>query len=152
CRELGDFADTPTKELAIPDRFPDLLRVHLWLSGQMNELAEQLIRRIAAEREISKRGDPVSSESVRENFLQRHRLDERTHSECLTALGRDDAWLAETLRIEAAFDRLASMALTEEARADRLASMQLLLGRIEVETLDVASEAAAREAFLCVRD
>ena len=152
CRELNGFTDRSTKELAIPARFPDLLRVHLWLSGQMNELGEQLSRRVAADLEISRRGETVSSEPVMEDFLQRHRLDERALSGWLAALGRDRSWLAETVRIEAAFNRLISMALTEEARADQLASMQLSLARIEVETLDVDSEAAAREAFLCVRD
>jgi hypothetical protein len=152
CRELNGLGDTSNKELAIPARFPDLLRVHLWLSGQMNELVEQFSRRVAADLEIAKRGETVSSEPVMGNFLQRHRLDKRALSGWLAALGRDHSWLAEAVRIEAAFDRLASMALTEEARAHQLASMQLSLARIEVETLDLDSEAAAREAFLCVRD
>jgi hypothetical protein len=152
CVNLSGFADTSTKEFAVPDRFPDLLRVHLWLSGQMNELGEQLSRRIAADLEITKRGETVSSEPVMEKFLLRHRLDERTLSGWLAALGRDRSWLSDAVRIEAAFDRLISMVLSEEARADQLASMQLSLARIEVETLDLDSEAAAREAFLCVRD
>src|SRR5207237_1580500 len=68
------------------------------------------------------------------------------------ALGRVHSWVVETVRMEAAFERLASMALTEQARADQFALMQRSLARVEVETLDLDSEAAAREAFLCVRD
>src|SRR5207237_254564 len=89
---------------------------------------------------------------VMENFLRRHGLHEHEVPIWLAALGRDHAWLVETVRMEAAFDRLASMALTERARADQLALMQRSLARVEVETLDLDSEAAAREAFLCVRD
>jgi hypothetical protein len=56
------------------------------------------------------------------------------------------------VRLEAAFDRLNSVALTADARERMLGSLRLSLGRVEIETLELDSEAAAREAFLCVRD
>jgi hypothetical protein len=152
CKELIVPAKPSSTESTIPDDFPELLRIHLWLSDQMDELAEQLSQRVAADLEMSASGEELSTESVLKRFLERQRLDEGTLPDWLAALGRDRSWLADTLRTEAAFERMGSLAVTEETRTRKLSSMQLSLARIEIETLDLQSEAAAREAFLCVRD
>ena len=140
------------KPATAPDDFPHLLRVHLWMSGGMEELETQLSRRIAAGFEVAEREETLSTEPVMQRFLERHRLDERSLSGWLAALGRERSWLAETVRIEAAFDRLSSLAIAGDARARKLALMELSMARIEMETLELDSEAAAREAFLCVRN
>jgi hypothetical protein len=149
--ELVTSANNPT-QLPIPEDFPDLLRVHLWMSGRMDTLDEQLSRRIAADLEVAELGETLSTEPVMLRFMDRHRLDEGTLPGWLAALGRERAWLTETVRIEAAFERVSSSAITEDARLRQLASMQLSLARFEIETLELDSESAAREAFLCVRD
>jgi hypothetical protein len=121
------------------------------MSGTMDELSRQLQRRIASGIEISGR-EALSTEAAMGQFLARHRLTERALSGWLTALRRDPSWLAETLRSEVAFDRLVSGATTDDARRRKLASMQLSLVKIDIETLELDSAAAAREAVLCVRD
>jgi len=152
CEQATASADTATQDLIIPDNFPDLLRVHLWMSDAMDELTTDLSRRIAAGLKTSEQGETPSTEPVMQKFLEQQRLDEPRLSGWLAALGRDRSWLSEAVRLEAAFDRVASLAVTADARNRLLASMRLSLGRIEIETLELDSEAAAREAFLCVRD
>lgn len=139
-------------ESAVPDDFPHHLRVHLWMSDTMSDLTRELSRRIAAGLEVTKRGEDIPTEPVLRRFLDRQQLDERDLSRWLDALGRDHSWLSEMVRLEAAFDRLNSVALTADARQRMLGSLRLSLGRVEIETLELDSEAAAREAFLCVRD
>jgi hypothetical protein len=134
------------------DDLSDLLRVHLWMSGEMDEISSQLSRRIAADLAMSERGEPLATAPVMQRFLQSHHLDERGLPEWLSAMRRDRAWLTEMVRMEAAFDRLSTDAITPEARARKLASMQLSLARVEIESLELDTEAAAREAFLCVHD
>ncbi len=155
-RRLCRDACSPTAETAggveIPDRLPDLLRVHLWLSGGMDDLSVQLSRRAAADLEISERAETLSTAAVMSRFLERHGLDRSTLPEWLDVLGRDDSWLADSVRMEAAYERLASAAVSAEARARQLASTQWSLARFEIETLEVDSEEVAREAVLCVRN
>jgi len=136
---------------SVPDDLSDLLRVRLWMTDGMDELAAALRRRIAAGIEMSDR-ETLSTQAEKRRFLGRHRLDDRSLAGWLAALNRDNAWLAEALRVETAFDRLVTQAITDDARSRRLASMQLALSKMEIETLELDSEAAAREAVLCVRD
>jgi hypothetical protein len=148
CREaLPAEADGKS----VPDDLSDLLRVNLWMTDAMDELAAQLRRRIAAGIEMSDR-ETLSTQAEKRRFLGRHRLDDRSLQGWLAVLNRDDAWLAEALRVETAFDRLITQAITDDARSRKLASMGLALSKMEIETLELDSEAAAREAVLCVRD
>ena len=95
-----------------PDDFPELLHIHLWLSGDMERVADQFRRRIAAQMELA----------------------------------------AESLPLEAAHDRVVASVLTTDARRRRLATMRLPLTQLHIDSLELESEAAAREACLCVRD
>ncbi len=148
CRETIAAAEDD----AIPDDFPDLLRIHLWLSDEMGALAKRLRRRVAADVELVQRGKPVSGEAVLKQFLDRRRFDGRSLSEWLSALARDQSWLESAARLESAFDRLVIEALTDEVRTARLSSMGAALTRLEIDTLEFDSAAAAREAALCVHD
>ena len=87
----------------------DFLRVHLWLSGEMEKLAHAYSRAVAAEIET----------------------------------GRDDP---------ATVEALAATAVTDVARRRKLEAIGMSLVRVEVQTLVVDSEAAGREAVLCVRN
>ncbi|MGZ8851303.1 MAG: hypothetical protein ACXW3E_13380 [Thermoanaerobaculia bacterium] len=135
-----------------PDDFPDLLRIHLWMSDEMDRLASALSRRVAAKRELAEQGDVVETASVKERFLARHGLNELALPAWLAAMGRDDSWLAAALLGEAAFEQLRASVLTAERRSRKLASIQSSLVKVEIESLQVDSEAAAREASLCVAD
>ncbi|MGZ8867225.1 MAG: hypothetical protein ACXW2P_02700 [Thermoanaerobaculia bacterium] len=86
----------------------DFLRVHLWLSGEMEKLAQAYSRSVAAEIET----------------------------------GRGDAAAVETLT---------KKAISDAARQRKLAAIGMSLIRVEVQTLVVDSEAAGREAVMCVR-
>lgn len=148
CREASGAVQRST----IPDDFPDLLRIHLWLSGEMQVVAKRLRWRIAADCELALRGDPASGAQAMQRFIDRFQFDQSGLSEWLAVLRRDRPWLETAARIESAFDRLVVEALNDDARAAKLKSMQRSLGRVEIETLELDSAAAAREAILCVQD
>lgn len=152
CRSACAVAGISLDDFDVPNDLSDLLRVHLWMSDGMEDLSEQLERRVAAGLEISKGGNTILTDSEMQSFLGRHRLDDRLLAGWLAARDRDDEWLAETVKREAAFNRAVSLALTPEARARKLSAMQMSLAKIELETLEFGSEAAAKEAFLCVRE
>ncbi|MGZ7079086.1 MAG: peptidylprolyl isomerase [Thermoanaerobaculia bacterium] len=136
-RPLRSAQRAPDEEI---DDLSDLLRVHLWMSDKMEALSTRLSRRVAADLEMAQRGEqPATPANVR---LPAWLGDVR----------RDRNWFREMLRMEAAFDRLSAGAITDEARKRKLGAMQLSLAKIELESLDLDTEPAAREAFLCVHD
>lgn len=136
----------------VPAGFADLLHVHLWLSGSMEQIRKDLARHVAADRELMARGEPPPPVPSIEAFARRQRMNASELREWLRCHGRDNDWLEETARMEAAFARLRSEALTPERRDRKLMSMQRSLSSVEVDSLDLDSLEAAREAFLCVRD
>lgn len=137
---------------SIPDDFPDLLRTHLWLSGEMETIVEQLRRRIAAGSELAARGELVSPDAAMEAFMEREALDDTSLRAWLDAVGRDASWLEEICRIDVAYERLARSIATDSARARRLDSLHRSLSTVEFDLLELDSAGAAREAFLCVHD
>ena len=145
CRDLAP----PGAADDIPEDLPDLLRSHLWLSGRMDDISEGLRCRVAAGREIS---GAIDTANVKAQFLERHGLDEAGVTEWLSSIERDRAWLDETLRREAAFAELSTAAASDDARMRKLGTMAMALARIEMDTLALGSEAAAKEAVLCVHD
>ncbi len=84
--------------------------------------------------------------------MEREHLDREALAAWLAGAGRDERWLEEMARMEAAFERLASATVTDEARSRKLVAMQRSLSTVEFDLLDVDSPGAAREAFLCVHD
>jgi hypothetical protein len=64
-------------------------------------------------------------------------------------LSADPAWEVELAELEAAFTSCCRTALTPEARKRMHASLRMSLVRLELEVLELDTEAAAREAFLC---
>ncbi|HEU5162700.1 MAG TPA: hypothetical protein VFV54_06125 [Thermoanaerobaculia bacterium] len=148
CREAmkGSLAEP----FDVPDEFGDLLRIHLWFSGGMDAIAEQLKRRVAANREVA--ADAARAADAIAAFMQRESLDRDALRAWVEDAGRDAAWLDEMARMEAAFARVASKTLTADARSRKLAAMQRSLSRVEFDLFDVDSQGAAREAYLCVRD
>lgn len=70
----------------------------------------------------------------------------------LARLGRDETWLHEMLALEATHRRACESALSGHAREREIASLRLPLTRFEVETIELDSLDAAREALLCARD
>lgn len=146
--------------LALPDAPPssqleDLhhrLHVHLWMSGHMDALDVALQRRVASRLEIDARGEQLDLAPARDAFLSRHGLDDSNVDGWLEKAGRDQSWLEEMLRLEASYDTIRQSALTPEAREREMRSLGTALARVAILTLDLESEAAAREAVLCVRE
>lgn len=100
-----------TADGEVPDDFPDLFRIHLWLSGAMDQLSREMSRRVAAGIETA------------------------------GALADDDA----------AFAHLVAEKTDEAARQRQLSARRMPLTRIELDSLEVESLSAAREAVMCVR-
>ena len=126
----------------------DLLRVELLLSGEFDRMAVRFAWRVAAESECAREAVEIE----RQRFLQRARLHAATLPEWLARLGRDPSWLDKMLRLEASYRRQCDAVLTHEARERMLNALRLPLTRLELETVDLESFDAAREAFLCVRE
>ena len=70
----------------------------------------------------------------------------------LNAIGRDDEWFTNALAMEALYRQTCDRLLSRQAREHEVAAMRLPLTRFELETMEVDSLDAAREALLCVRD
>jgi hypothetical protein len=135
--DSGSDVETP--------EFPELLRIHLWMSDAMERLSEELSRRVAAamalrnERDTTAPPDQIASD------------DNRASDAWLMAVGRDRAWLGEMMRFETAYGRLRSRAVTHQSRTKLMKAMPLSFTRVEIASLDIDSEDAAREFFLSSR-
>lgn len=128
------------------------LHVHLWMSDRMDAIDAALQRRVASRLELTEKNETVEITRARANFLVRHSLNEAGVDEWLDRAGRGREWLDEMLRLEAAHEAIRDRALTTEARQRQLHALGTALERIAIRTLDFDSEAAAREAVLCVRE
>jgi len=152
CREAASAGPPLPRFPDLPDDFGDLLRVHLWLSGEMDRISELLARRIAAGRELDSGQQTERARAVIDSFLERERIDRRALPEWLAAIGRDEGWLDEIARLEAAYERISSSAISDDTRRRKLAALERSLSTLEFDLLELDSAGAAREALLCVQD
>jgi hypothetical protein len=125
----------------------DLFLVDLILSGSLDQMAERLSYRLAA---LAEEDGAVDSREQRSQFLAARRIS--NVSEWLTELGRDEEWLNEMLRAEAAYQHRVAQILTEQALQKELSPLRLNLTRFELETVEVDSKDAAAEVAACVRN
>ena len=128
------------------------LHIHLWMSDRMDALDAALQRRVASRLELREKNETVEITGSRTDFLFRHSLNEAGVAEWLDRSGRGHEWLDEMLRLEAAHQAIRDRALTPEARQRQIHALGTALERIAIRTLDFDSDAAAREAVLCVRE
>jgi hypothetical protein len=136
-----------------PDELRELLIAELNLSGEMDRLAKRLCWRVAGNREAGNSGlDPQLIAAEEKRFLERNGFDEGQLAEWLKTNGRDQVWFAEVLAMEARYRQKCEALLNKQAREHEVAAMRLPLTRFELETMEVDSLDAAREALLCVRD
>jgi hypothetical protein len=126
----------------------DLFLVDLILSGSLDQMAERLSYRIAAQAdENSEEADAIEE---RARFLAARRITDL--AEWLAQFGRDEEWLNEMLTAEASYRRRVAQILTEQALQKELGSLRLNLTRFELETVEVDSKDAAAEVAACVRN
>jgi hypothetical protein len=136
-----------------PVELQELLFTELILSGELDQMAARLGRRIAAieaagEQEL----DAELFAAEHRKFLERAGLTPETLGEWLENMGREASWLEQMARGEVLYDRRCHAVLTAGERQRELADLRLPLTQFDVEMVELESLDAAREAFLCVRD
>lgn len=152
----NQWEDVETTYIPYSDASPGmrkLLSDEVLLSGRLDRMALRSSWRMAA---YSARAptvaDPQLMTQERAAFLQRHEIDEESLPGWLDAVGRDPQWLREMLELEATYRCQAEALLSREAREHEIAALRLPLTRFEVETIELDSLDAAREALLCARE
>ncbi len=151
--QFEDVAAEPLDYFTAPNEMHELLTAELILSSELDRMAQRLSWRLAARCETG--NESVDSELIgqeRGRFLERSGLSEEEVAGWLEKLGRDQAWLDESLTMEAIHQRDCAALLSPEAREREIAALRLPLTRFEVETIELDSLDAAREALLCARD
>jgi hypothetical protein len=153
----GDTIDDAEPEeieyASAPDELRELLVAELNLSGEMDRLAKRLSWRVAGNRESGNDGlDSQFITAEERRFFERNGVDQEQLPDWLEATGRDGTWFAKSVAMEALHRRKCETLLNKQAREHEIAAMRLPLTRFELETMEVDSLDAAREALLCVRD
>jgi hypothetical protein len=121
-------------------------------SDKFDGLARRLSWSVAAS-VVTDRPETSSSDSLeveRSRFFQRTDSQPEQLSDCLQLIGRDRAWFERMVALEAGYRWHCDQLFTPENRARTLAALRLPLTRFEVEMIDLESEDAVREAFLCL--
>jgi hypothetical protein len=121
------------------------------MSDEFTRLASDFAwRTIASAEEALPERQDVSAEL--DSFLARSGLDAAALPTVLECLERTPEWLTCQLRMESAYRRVCARVTTDELRARMAATMRIPLTRLEIETIILASNDAAREAVLCFRE
>ena len=134
-----------------PQELRHLFLVELILSGQLDDMTVQLMRRLAAR---CSGKEPASDAIDVENRKLLHRIGKEPEqiADWLAAMNRDSQWLNEILAMEAVYAAHCDTLLVPEARKRELIALQLRLTRFEVELIELESQDAAQEALFCVRE
>ena len=143
----------PVDYFSAPNDLRDLLTSELILSGELDRMALRLSWRVATR--CAAEGRPASSELIAEEqarFFERSGLAEEELAGWLERLGRDAEWFRDALAMEAIYRRDCDTLLSRQAREREIAALRLPLTRFEVETIELDSLDAAREALLCARE
>jgi hypothetical protein len=152
--EQWDEAEpTAIDYLSTPNEMHDLLRNELILSGELDRMAQRLSWRVAARCATADGSvDPrlIAEEETR--FFERSGLSGAQLAGWLQRLGRDLEWFRDTLAMEAIHRRDCAALLSRQALARELAALRLPLTRFDMETIELDSLDAAREAILCARE
>ncbi|HEY1582527.1 MAG TPA: hypothetical protein VGF73_05470 [Chthoniobacterales bacterium] len=139
--------------LTAPNKLRDLLATELILSGELDRMAQRLSWRLAALSEAGRDAvDPELIAAEETHFFSRIGLNAERLPGWLEQIDRDANWFREMLAMEAIHQRGCAALLSKEARAREIAALRLPLTRFEVETVELDSLDAAREALLCARE
>ncbi|HXA09508.1 MAG TPA: hypothetical protein VNW28_05965 [Chthoniobacterales bacterium] len=136
-----------------PSDLRELLTRELILSGELDRMAERLSRRVAAR--CAAQGQAIDPQLIAAEealFFERRGLSEDQLAAWLEQLERDRDWWCEALAMEAIQRRDCAALLSRQAREHEIAALRLPLTRFEVETIELDSLDAAREALLCARE
>ncbi|MBA3543460.1 MAG: hypothetical protein H0T83_03335 [Chthoniobacterales bacterium] len=151
--QMADVTPEALDYFAAPNDMRALLTNELILSGELDRMAQRQSWRVAAAKEAE--GQPLDPELLaaeRAEFLERSGFKEEEVDGWLEKVGRDRAWFDQALAMEAIHRRDCASVLSEQAREREIAALRLPLTRFEVETIELDSLDAAREALLCARE
>ncbi|MEO8043794.1 MAG: hypothetical protein ABI674_02715 [Spartobacteria bacterium] len=152
----GKWDDVEAEELdyfTAPNDMRKMLIDELILCGELDRMAERFSRRISSQCEAGETSPPEEAiEKERAAFFERSGIGAENLPAWLEKLGRDGKWFEEALALEANYQQGQSRLLSHQARERQLAALRLPLTRFEVETIELDSLDAAREALLCARD
>jgi hypothetical protein len=136
-----------------PEELRDLLVVELILSGELDRWAKRLSWRVAGSREAGKNGlAPEVLATEEKRLCDRMGVDPGQIETWLQGMHRDRQWLKKALEMEAIHRQKSEALLTRKAREHEVAALRLPLTRFDLETVELESLDAAREALLCVQD
>jgi hypothetical protein len=151
--QWDDVVPDAVDYFSAPNELRELLTNELILSGEHDRMALRLSWRAATRRAAEDR--PVSPELIaaeQARFFECCGVEEDKLSEWLQRLGRDAEWFRDALAMEATYRRDCAALLSRQAREREIAALRLPLTRFEVETIELDSLDAAREALLCARE
>jgi hypothetical protein len=153
----GDALDDAEPEAidyaSAPDELRELLVVELILSGELDRLAKRLSWRVAGSCDAGRNGlDPEVLAAEEKRLFERTGLDQDQLEAWLQGMNRDRGWLDRALEMEAIHRQKSEALFTRRAREHEVAALRLPLTRFDLETVELDSLDAAREALLCVQD
>jgi hypothetical protein len=148
-----DLEPQALEYFAAPNELRELLKSELILSGELDQMAQRMSWRVAADCAAADR--PPDAQLIAEeqaHFFERSGLEEHQLAGWLEKLDRDADWFREASAMEAIHRRDCAALLSRQAREHEIAALRLPLTRFEVETIELDSLDAAREALLCARE
>ncbi len=152
----GEMEDVEAEEIeyeSAPNELRELLVVELILSGELGRMAKRLSWRVAGRQEAGQNGlDPETLAAEKERLRERTGLDESQLADWLQAMNRDRDWLDKALEMEALYRQKSEALLNRKACEHEIAGLRLPLTQFDLETVELDSLDAAREALLCVHD
>jgi hypothetical protein len=143
----GRLASAPEHEPSPPAEADEpcarAFRTDLVLSNEFDQMARRLAWRVALS---------PAADGQQASLSERGELGPSATGQGIQILAcNDPAWRRELERMESAFQQECRLVLTLDRRRQELASMRPHLLRLDLEILELDSEAAAREAFLCAK-
>ena len=136
-----------------PNELRELLVVELILSDELGRMAKHLSWRVAGRQEAGRNGlDPELLAEEKKLLFERAGLGEDQIDGWLAAMNRDRDWLGKSLEMEALHRQKTKELLNRKACEHEIAGLRLPLTRFDLETVELDSLDAAREALLCVHN
>jgi hypothetical protein len=148
---IADIVPDQTEYNSASSDLHELFVVELILSGELDRMTSQLMRRLAA-RCAEEDPTPEAITAEERSFFESNGVKPGQLANWLKKLARDSKWFNEILALEAAYRRRCETLLVPEARQRELARLRLPLTRVETEVIELESRDAAQEALLCVRE
>jgi hypothetical protein len=145
------FSFEPIGYMSAPPELHHLFVAELILSGQLDDMTVNLMRRLAA-RCAGKEPGSDAIDAEKRKFSHRVGIEPAQLADWLEEMGRDSGWLNEMLAMEAVYGAHCDTLLVPEARQRGLMALRLGLTRFEIELIELESQDAAQEALFCVRE